>query len=118
TGTLTGQQWPTTVNGGGLPVNHHSFAARPKQLSRRITTGPPQLRRRTADQPSLTSAATSACGSHVSLRGTATSVVWVLLGHVAATSVANVEIAKTTLARLELETSRAGLKGSLKFHLR
>ncbi|GJZ79046.1 hypothetical protein Tco_0643883 [Tanacetum coccineum] len=37
-----------------------------------------------------TSAATSACRSHVSRRGSATSADWVLLVHVAATSAADV----------------------------
>ncbi|GJY77298.1 hypothetical protein Tco_0482414 [Tanacetum coccineum] len=46
--------------------------------------------------PTTTSAATSASGFHVSLRGTATSADWVPLAYVAATSAADVEIAKNT----------------------
>ncbi|GKA62666.1 hypothetical protein Tco_0762185 [Tanacetum coccineum] len=102
----------------GHRSKHSSFAAETLQLRRRTIARPPQLRHQTAGHPSLTSTAMSACGSHVSQRGTATSVEWFLLAHEAATTVADVEIAKTTLARLKLETSRAGLKGSLKFHLR
>ncbi|GKF59103.1 hypothetical protein Tco_0175889, partial [Tanacetum coccineum] len=61
TGTLAGQQWPTTVNGGQRwwatgqpPLNHYSSGVGPPQLRRRITAGPSHLRHRTAGQPPVT----------------------------------------------------------------
>ncbi|GKB10092.1 hypothetical protein Tco_0844015 [Tanacetum coccineum] len=113
-----GQRRSTVVDHRST-VNHRYTTVAPSPEHCSSTAGPPQLCRRTAGQPSLTSAATSACGSHVSQRGTAMSADWVLLAHMAATLVADAKITKTTLTSLELETSRAGLKGSLKkYHLR
>ncbi|GKB65233.1 hypothetical protein Tco_0921419 [Tanacetum coccineum] len=73
-------------------VNHRQTTVAPSPDHSNSVAGSPQLRRLTADQPSLTSTATSACGSYVSQRGTATSADWVPLAYVAATSVADVEI--------------------------
>ncbi|GJR78034.1 reverse transcriptase domain-containing protein [Tanacetum coccineum] len=78
-----GQRWrPTTVNGGAPPLTTAG------QRSGQVATW------------HATSAATSACRSHVSPRGSATSADWVLLAHVAATSAADVAEGILTLSQI------------------
>ncbi|GKF22328.1 hypothetical protein Tco_0074650, partial [Tanacetum coccineum] len=98
------QRRRSTVNGGGPPltfagppVNRWSTTAGPPVNSWSTTVGPPPDHQSTASQrsgqPVATAAtwhASSACGSYVSLRGTATSADWVLLAYVADTSAADV----------------------------
>ncbi|GKB97911.1 hypothetical protein Tco_0984048 [Tanacetum coccineum] len=82
------------VNGGAQPLT---------------TAGPPVNHRRTTGQPSgqtvataATWHATSACRSHVSLRGSATSADWVPLAYVAATS--DADVAEGILTLLQART--------------
>ncbi|GKF18834.1 hypothetical protein Tco_0063752, partial [Tanacetum coccineum] len=87
-----GQRWSTVVDHRRPPPDHRSTTGQ-----RWLTVSQRSSQRGQAATWHATLAATSACRSHVSLRGNATSANWVSHAHVAATSAADVAEGITTL---------------------